>query len=72
MQIASGKIVRGRVELDADLPEGSIVTVLAMDTDGTFEADADTEARLLQAIAECDRGEAVPLSRVLSELRSRE
>lgn len=72
MQIASGRIVRGRVELDADLPEGSVVTVLAPDTDGTFEADAETEARLLCAIAECDRGEAVPLSRVLSELRSRE
>jgi len=72
MQIASGKVVRGRVELDADLPEGAVVTVLAPDTDGTFEADTETETRLLQAIAECDRGEAVPLSRVLSELRSRE
>lgn len=72
MRIASGRIIGGRVELDADLPEGAVVTVLAPDTEGTFEADAETEARLLQAIAECDRGEAVPLSRVLSELPARE
>lgn len=72
MQIASGKVVRGRVELDADLPEGAVVTVLAPESDGTFEVDPAAEARLLRAIAECDRGEAVPLSRVIAELRSRE
>jgi hypothetical protein len=72
MQIASGKVVDGRVELDAALPEGASVTVLALDGDETFEADAETEKMLLQAIAQCDRGHTTPLSEVLSDLRRRE
>jgi hypothetical protein len=72
MQIASGKVVGGRVELDAELPEGASVTVLALEGDETFEADAETEKMLLQAIAQFDRGQTTPLSDLLSELRSRE
>ncbi len=72
MQIAPGKVVDGRVELDAELPEGASVTVIALDGDETFEADAETEKILLQAIAQCDRGQTTPLSEVLSELRRRE
>jgi hypothetical protein len=43
MQIAPGSVVHGRVEVDAELPEGASVTVLALDGDETFEADAETE-----------------------------
>lgn len=45
MQIASGKVVQGRVELDAELPEGASVTVIASDGDETFEVDAETEKK---------------------------
>ena len=62
----------GRVELDAELPEGASVTVLALEGDETFEADEETEQMLLQAIAQCDRGQTTPLSEILSELRRRE
>ena len=72
MRITSGKVVHGRVEVDGDLPEGALVTVLALDGDETFEADAKTEKMLLEAIAQCDRGQTTPLTRLLSELRSRE
>jgi beta-lactam-binding protein with PASTA domain len=72
MQISSGKVVQGRVELDAELPEGASVTVIASDGDETFEVDAATEQKLLDAIAECERGETIPLERLLSEMRSRE
>jgi hypothetical protein len=72
MQIASGKVVDGRVELDAELPEGASVTVLALEGDETFEADAETEQILLQAIAQCDKGQITPMSQLLSELRNRE
>ncbi|MBI1873313.1 MAG: hypothetical protein HYS05_05395 [Acidobacteria bacterium] len=72
MDIASGKVVAGRVEVDAELPEGASVTVLAFDGDETFEADAETEKMLLEAIAQCERGQTTPLSEVLSELRNRE
>ena len=72
MRIASGKVVDGRVELDGELPEGASVTVLATDGDETFEADAETEQMLLQAIDQCNRGKTTPMARLLSELRTGE
>ena len=52
MQITSGRVVDGRVELTAELPEGTEVTVLARDSEETFEADAELEAVLLESIAQ--------------------
>jgi hypothetical protein len=72
MVIASGKVVDGRVELDTALPEGAHVTVLAPEGDETFEADAATERMLLESIAQCERGEAIPMAQLLGELRDRE
>lgn len=72
MQMASGKVVDGRVELDGELPEGASVTVIARDDDETFEADAATEKMLLDAIAQCERGDTIPMKQLLSELRSQE
>jgi hypothetical protein len=72
MVIASGKVVGGRVELDSELPEGASVTVLAPEGDETFEADPETERMLLNSIAQCERGETIPLTQLLRELRDRE
>ena len=72
MVIASGKVVGGRIELDSELPEGASVTVLAREGDETFEADPETERMLLDAIAQCERGDTVPIAQLLGELRSRE
>jgi hypothetical protein len=72
MRIAPGKVVNGRVEFDAELPEGTSVTVLALEGDETFEADAETERMLLQAIAQCEKGQTTPMADLVSELRSRE
>jgi hypothetical protein len=72
MQMASGRVVAGRVELDGELPEGASVTVIAHDDDESFEADPDTERMLLSAIAQCDRGDTIPMKQLLSEIRSRE
>lgn len=72
MRVASGKVVGGRVELDAELPERATVTVLALEGDGTFEADAETERMLLEAIAQADQRQTTPLTELLSELRKRE
>lgn len=71
MQIASGKVVGGRVELDVELPEGASVTVILGDGDETFEADPATEKMLHDAIAQCERGETIPMKRLLSELPTR-
>jgi hypothetical protein len=46
MKIAPGKVVDGRVQLDVELPDGTIVTVLALEGDETFEVDAETETML--------------------------
>lgn len=72
MRVASGRVVGGRVELDGDLPEGASVTVLAREGDETFDVDPATEQALLDAIAECERGETVPMTDLLSDLRHRE
>ncbi len=72
MRVASGKVVGGRVELEGDLPEGAAVTVLARDRDETFEADPEIERVLLEAIAQCERGDTLPMSQILRELRDRE
>jgi hypothetical protein len=72
MVIASGRVVGGRVELDSELPEGTSVTVLAREGDETFEADPDTERMLLDSIAQCERGETIPLTQLLGELRDPE
>jgi hypothetical protein len=48
------------------------VTVLALEGDETFEADAETESMLLEAIAQCRRGQTTPLKDFLDEMRSRE
>jgi hypothetical protein len=54
MEIASGKVVDGRVELDGALPEGATVTVLAHGVDEAFEVE-DTEQALLRAIEQSRR-----------------
>jgi hypothetical protein len=72
MVVASGKVVRGRVELDSELPEGTSVTVLVPEGDETFEANPETERMLLHAIAQCERGETIPMRQLLDELRDRE
>jgi hypothetical protein len=70
--IASGRVVDGRVELDSELPEGAFVTILAREGNETFEADAETERMLLDSIAQCERGDAIPPVELLDELRDRE
>lgn len=72
MQVASGKVINGRIVVDADFPEGTEVMLLALDGEETFEVDAELEAVLLESIAQADRGETIPAEDLLRELRSRE
>ena len=51
------------------LPEGSKVTVIADRDDQTFEATADEESELLEAIAGVERGETVRAADLLERLR---
>jgi hypothetical protein len=72
MQITSGKVVDGRVELEAELPEGTEVTVLARDSEETFAVDAELEAVLLESIAQGQLGKRISAEELLREMRSRE
>ena len=72
MQIATGKVINGQVVVEAELPEGADITLLALDGEETFEADAELEAVLLESIAQGKRGQTVSAQDLLREMRSRE
>ncbi len=70
MKIVTGKVVAGRIVIEGEpLEEGSTVTVLAPERDETFLLDSDTEASLLAALAEDDRGEAISGEQLMDRLR---
>ena len=72
MQITSGKIIDGRVVVEAELPEGADVTLIALDGEETFEVSPELEAIILESIAQGQRGDVISAEDLLSELRSRE
>ena len=72
VQIASGKVINGQVVVEADLPEGADVTLIALDGEETFEVDAELEAVLLESIAQGKRGETISADDLLREMRARE
>jgi hypothetical protein len=72
MQVASGKVVNGRVVVEADLPEGADVTLIALDGEETFEVSPELEAIILESIGQGQRGETISAEELLRELRSRE
>jgi hypothetical protein len=72
MKVATGKVVEGKVVVEGvTLEEGSVVTVLAREPEGTFELTPEEEAELLLSIAEADRGETVSGEEVLESLPRR-
>ncbi|HYO75660.1 MAG TPA: hypothetical protein VE010_04290 [Thermoanaerobaculia bacterium] len=72
MQIASGRVINGQVVVDAELPEGAEVTLLALDGEETFAVDAELESVLLESIEQAKRGETISADDLLREMRSRE
>ena len=70
MQFATGTVIDGKIVLEGTtLPEGTVVTVLARETDETFELPAELQAELAASIAEADRGEVVPAAELFERLR---
>jgi hypothetical protein len=71
MKLATGKVVQGKVVIEGDaLPEGTVVTVLAVGDGETFEVPAELEAELAESLAQAARGETVPVADALARLRS--
>ena len=73
MRVALGKVVGGRVVTDDEgepLPEGQRVTLVFEDEDGWVLDEASTR-ELIEAMAECDRGEVVSADEVFAALPPR-
>ncbi len=51
------------------LPEGTTVTILAPEDNEVFQLGSEDEAKLLEAVAEAQRGEVVSASEVLNQIR---
>ena len=58
--------------VEGDLPEGSDVTLLALDGEEEFEVGPELEAVLLESIAQGQRGETISAEDLLREMRNRE
>lgn len=59
MKVAVGRVRAGQVVVDGEgepLPEGQRVTLVIEDEDG-WELDEASTRELIEAMAECDRGE---------------
>lgn len=71
MQVFSARVRGGAIvpEDGVTLPEGSKVTVIADGEDQAFEATAEEESELLEAIAGVERGETVRAEDLLERLR---
>jgi hypothetical protein len=70
MRIATGKVIRGKLELDGDsLEEGATVTVLVPEPDETFTLTPDEEVALEESLKQATRGEFVDADALLRELR---
>ena len=69
MQVATGTVVDGKIVLEGvHLVEGARVTVVTRGADETFTLSAAQEDELLEAMAEIERGEVVPLEVLLQSL----
>lgn len=71
MKLATGTVVNGKIVIEGiALPEGTVVTVLAPEGDGTFVVPPDLEQELDESLAQLLRGETIPVAEVLSKLRA--
>lgn len=70
MQLTTGTVVGGKIVIEGDpLPEGTVVTILARETDETFVVPPELEAELVESIAQADQGETIAADELLSRLR---
>ena len=71
MKLATGTVVDGKIILEGNaLPEGTVVTVLAPEGDGTFVVPPELEQELDKSLAQSLCGETIPVAEVLSKLRT--
>ena len=70
MQLATGTVVDGKIIVEGEpLPEGTVVTILARESDETFVVPPELEAELAESIAQAERGETISAEELLTRLR---
>ena len=70
MQVAVGTVVGGKVVLEGvSLPEGTVVTVFAKDSEATVRLPPALQAELEEALEEADREEGISGDELLEKLR---
>ena len=71
VQVFSGRVRAGRIEVDEEVPlvDGTEVTVIMGSPETSFDTTPAEEAKLLEAIAEAERGDVIPAAEILDRLR---
>jgi len=70
MQVVTGTVIEGKVVLEGVLlPEGTLVTVLARDSESSVRLPPALQAELEEALDEADREEGISGDELLEQLR---
>jgi hypothetical protein len=71
MTFATGRIVDGKVTLEGlELPEGTVVTVIAREAEGAaVRLSPQEEAELLEALDEADREQGISAEELFTRLK---
>jgi len=70
MQVVTGTVIGGKVVLEGVwLPEGTVVTLIAKDSESTVRLPPALQAELEEALEEADREEGVSGDELLDKLR---
>jgi len=70
MQVVTGTVIEGKVVLEGVLlPEGTLVTVFAKDSEGSVRLPPALQAELEEALDEADREEGISGDELLGQLR---
>ena len=70
MQVVTGTVIGGKVVLEGVwLPEGTVVTLIAKDSEPTVRLPPALQAELEEALEEADREEGISGDELLDKLR---
>ena len=70
MQVVTGTVVGGKVILEGvSLPEGTVVTIFAKESDEKVRLPPALQAELEEALEEADRDEGISGDELLDKLR---
>jgi hypothetical protein len=70
MQVVTGTVVGGKVILEGvSLPEGTVVTIFAKDSEAKIRLPPALQAELEEALEEADREEGISGDELLEKLR---